>query len=83
MLNMRSPKHAFRQASELISLHELQYRSIVTRLNLDYYIWPLCIRNDFDLQRKELLTPLPLDPAKSTTHPRATTVVWPLDAWIR
>ena len=83
VLNMRSPKNAFRQVSELISLQQLQYGSTVTPLNPDYYIRPLCTRRAFYLKLNELLTPLQLDPPTSTTHPRATTVVWPLDSWIR
>ena len=77
VLNMRSPKNAFPQASELISLQQLRYRSTVTWPNLNYDIRPLCTCNALDIKWKELLTPLRLNPPTSTTHPLATAVVWP------
>ena len=77
---MRSPKSAFRQVSELISLQRLRYRSTLTQLNPDYSLRPLCTRNAFDLKWRELRTLLQLDPPTSTTHPRSTAVVWPLDS---
>ena len=83
VLNMRSPKNAFQQVSELISLQHLRYRSTATRLNPDYYVRPLFTRNAFDVKWKELLTPLQLDAPRYTTHPRATAVVWPVDSFIR
>ena len=83
VLNMPSLKNALRQISELISLLQLWYRSTVPQLNPDYYVRPLCTHNAFDPKRKELLTPLQLDPRTSTNHPCATAVVWPLDSWIQ
>ena len=50
VLNLRSPKNAFRQVSELISLHQLRYHSTVTQLDPDYYVRPLCTRNAFVLK---------------------------------
>ena len=55
VLNMRSPKNAFRQVFELISLQQLRYGSTVTQWNSHYYVPPLCTRSTFDLKWKGLL----------------------------
>ena len=36
-----------------------------------------------DAKWNQLLPPLEMDPRTSTTNPRATGVVWPLNSWIR
>ena len=80
--DMWSPKNAFRQIPELISLRQLKYRSMFTQLHPDFYFSRLCTCNGFHRKWKERFNPLDLNPRTCTTHHRATSAVWPRHYWI-
>ena len=79
ILNLRAPKSAWRTLSEVYTLRGLKYTA-TTGLP---FARPICPERAFQQRWQDLLAPLELAPAESTSDPKATGISWPWASWLR
>ena len=74
-----APKSAWRTLSEVYTLRGLKYTA-TTGLP---FARPICPERAFQQRWQDLLAPLELAPAVSTSDPKATGISWPWASWLR
>ena len=79
ILNLRAPRSAWRTLSEVYILRGLKYTA-TTGLP---FARPICPERAFQQRWEDLLAPLELAPAVSTSDPKATGISWPWASWLR
>ena len=78
ILNLRAPKPAWHTLSEVYTLGGLKYTA-ATGLP---FARPICPHRAFQQRWQKLLAPLELEPAVSTSDPKATGVSWLWASWL-
>ena len=78
ILNLRAPKSTWRSLSKVYTLRGLKYTA-ATGLP---FAGPICPERAFQQRWQELLAPLELEPAVSTSDLKATGVRWPWAWWL-
>ena len=79
ILNLRAPKSAWRTLSEVYTLQGLKCTA-TTGLP---FARPFCPERAFQQRWQDLLAPLELAPAVSTSDSKATGISWPWASWLR